>query len=159
MSSEKESLLTDDINDEYGINENEKDQFINRVKLLGFAKSIKLWAGIEFIYDIYLTFSLSWVYIFFSFFSFGGWYGAKKLDKSFIFGYFASDIAKLFAKFILVFYTNDIVTIVITSILTIMNIVYLITIYKFYKTIKNTDDDDLNAIREGWSPRVVQFLI
>ena len=65
MSSEKESLLTDDINDEYGINENEKDQFINRVKLLGFAKSIKLWAGIEFLYDIYLTFSLSWVYIFF----------------------------------------------------------------------------------------------
>lgn len=159
MSEENISLLDTSIDVDDDLNEDDRNTFMNRVKILGLAKSIKLWAVIEFIYDIYLTFTLYWWYIFFSFFSVGGWYGAKNLDKGYVLVYFISDIVKLLVKIIIISTVSSTTAKVFTGIAIILNLVYIRTLYKFYNILKNSTDEDLAALKEGWTPRNIYFVI
>jgi len=81
MSLERSTLINQNSDIEDGMNIDERNTFMNRLRILGFSKSVKLWAAIEFTYDVYLTIALFWWYLFFSLFSLGGWYGAKNLEK------------------------------------------------------------------------------
>lgn len=159
MSEETNSLLDTTIDIDDDLNDDERSTFMNRLKILGLAKSIKLWAVIEFFYDIYLMFSLFWWYIFFSFLSIGGWYGAKTLDKGYILGYFFGDIAKLIVKIIIISTVDNTVAKVFTGIAIILNLVYIRTLYKFYNILKNSTNEDLVALKEGWTPRNIYFII
>ena len=158
MSEESISLLETSIDVDDDLNEDDRNTFMNRVKILGLAKSIKLWAVIEFIYDIYLTFTLYWWYIFFSFFSVGGWYGAKNLDKGYVLVYFISDIVKLLVKIIIISTVSSTTAKVFTGLAIILNLVYIRTLYKFYNTLKNSTNEDLAALKEGWTPRNIYFV-
>ena len=159
MSEESISLLETSIDVDDDLNEDDRNTFMNRVKILGLAKSIKLWAVIEFIYDIYLTLTLYWWYIFFSFFSVGGWYGAKNLDKGYVLVYFISDIVKLLVKIIIISTVSSTTAKVFTGLAIILNLVYIRTLYKFYNTLKNSTNEDLAALKEGWTPRNIYFVI
>ena len=64
MSLERSTLINQNSDIEDGMNIDERNTFMNRLRILGFSKSVKLWASIEFIYDVYLTIALFWWYIF-----------------------------------------------------------------------------------------------
>ena len=37
--------------------------------------------------------------------------------------------------------------------------IYLFTIYRFYKGLGEIDEEDLVALKNGWTPRIVYFVI
>ena len=159
MSLERTTLVNQNIDIEDGMDSEERNTFMNRLRILGFSKSVKLWASIEFIYDVYLTFALFWWYLFFSLFSLGGWYGAKYLEKKYVLTYLVSDSAKLISKIVIASLIDDVPTKIFTSIVVILNIIYLFTIYRFYKSLNEIEDEDLVALKNGWTPRIVYFVI
>ena len=159
MSLERTTLVNQNPDIEDGMNTEERNTFMNRLRILGFSKSVKLWALIEFMYDVYLTFALFWWYLFFSLFSLGGWYGAKYLDKKYVLSYLISDSVKLLSKIVIVSLVDDVATKIFTSIVIILNIVYLFTIYRFYNSLNDIEEDDLIALKNGWTPRIVYSVI
>ena len=66
MSLDRSTLINQNSDIEDGMNTDEHNTFMNRLRILGFSKSVKLWAGIEFVYDVYLTIAFFWWYLFFS---------------------------------------------------------------------------------------------
>lgn len=159
MSLERSTLINQNSDIEDGMNIDERNTFMNRLRILGFSKSVKLWASIEFIYDVYLTIALFWWYIFFSLFSLSGWYGAKNLEKKYVLSYFISDLIKLVSKIAIVSVIDDTAAKIFTSIVIVLNIIYLFTIYRFYKGLGEIDEEDLVALKNGWTPRIVYFVI
>jgi len=159
MSLERSTLINQNSDIEDGMNIDERNTFMNRLRILGFSKSVKLWAAIEFVYDVYLTIALFWWYLFFSLFSLGGWYGAKNLEKKYVLTYFISDLVKLVSKIAIVTIIDDTAAKIFTSIVIILNLIYLFTIYRFYKSLDEIEEEDLTALKNGWTPRIVYFVI
>ena len=159
MSLERSTLINQNSDIEDGMNIDERNTFMNRLRILGFSKSVKLWAAIEFAYDVYLTIALFWWYLFFSLFSLGGWYGAKNLEKKYVLTYFISDLVKLVSKIAIVTVIDDTAAKIFTSIVIVLNLIYLFTIYRFYKSLDEIEEDDLVALKNGWTPRIVYFVI
>jgi hypothetical protein len=159
MSLERSTLINQNSDIEDGMNIDERNTFMNRLRILGFSKSVKLWAAIEFTYDVYLTIALFWWYLFFSLFSLGGWYGAKNLEKKYVLTYFLSDMVKLVSKIAIVAVIDDTAAKIFTSIVIVLNMIYLFTIYRFYKSLDEIEEEDLVALKNGWTPRIVYFVI
>ena len=76
----------------------------------------------------------------------------------FISVYLISECIKLFFKFIIPFSVNDFYLITISIIMSLLNIIYIRTVYIFRKELKNCSREELDSLREGWSPRHVKFV-
>ena len=65
--------------------ENADYSAINKLRVLGFAKNIKLYAFIDTLFDLYITVFVFWPFIFLAGLSFCGLYGANKFNNKFIY--------------------------------------------------------------------------
>ena len=102
---------------------------VNRVKVLGFAKNIKLYAFIDTIFDLYVTIFIFWPFIFLAGLSVCGVYGAKKFNKQYIYAYVVGDFIKLICKVLVAIYSPTVATLIISWIICFISLLYLNTIF------------------------------
>ena len=141
-----------------GCSENDRQVFMNRLRILGFAKNIKFWSVLETIYNCFIGFFFFWPYLFCSILSFTGYYGSKNFNKKYISWYFGGELVKFVFKILVLIFIDSVVSKVITTIILIMSLVYLNTIWRFYTNLKAASEQDLHTLRNGWTPRIVYFV-
>ena len=149
------------MNEETRLNVNydqDEESIINKVRLIGFSKNIKFYSALETIFDIYASIFFNWWYLVLSLMSISGYYGALKYKNKFISVYLVSECIKLFFKFLIPFSANDFYLITISLIMSMLNIIYIRTVYIFRKELKNCNREELDSLRSGWSPRHVSFV-
>ena len=154
-------LLNNDTHDSIDINnfsENDNEVFMNRLRVLGFAKNIKFWSVLEIIYNCFIGVFYFWPYLACSIISYFGYRGSKTFNKKYIGWYFFGEIVKFIFKILILIFVNTTANKIITSIFLVMSLVYLNTIWRFYKNLKIIDADNLHTLQNGWSPRIVYFV-
>jgi hypothetical protein len=156
MTPEETKLINTDI--EEGNLNGERNTFMNRLRILGMAKNLKLWVFLEIIYDFYIAFSFNMLYIIFSILSMSGLYGIYNYNEKYVFGYLFSDVVKFIVKLFVLFTIKNTVSIVITSLVCLANLVYIRTIYNFYNSLEKIEKEDLTALQNGWTPRIIYFV-
>ena len=138
--------------------DNDRQIFMNRLRVLGFAKNIKFWTVIEILYNCFIGFFYFWPYLLCSMVPVIGYYGSKNFNKKYIGFYFSGEILKLIFQLFVLIFISSVTSKVITSIIMIMSLVYINTIWKFYKNLCNISERDLHCLKNGWSPRIVYFV-
>jgi len=68
-------------------------------------------------------------------------------------------MVKLVSKIAIVAVIDDTAAKIFTSIVIVLNMIYLFTIYRFYKSLDEIEEEDLVALKNGWTPRIVYFVI
>ena len=69
-----------------------------------------------------------------------------------------SEFIKLIFKFLIPFTSNDFYLIGISIVMSLLNIIYIRTIYIFRKELKNCNSEELDSLRSGWTPRHIRFV-
>lgn len=131
---------------------------VNKVKILGFAKNIKFYAFIDTLFDLYITIFVFWPFIFLVFLSICGVYGANKFDSRYIYAYLIGDFIKLICKVFIAIYSPTIPTLIISWIICFISLLYINTIFRFYKQLTYTSIEDIGDLQAGWEPRRVRFV-
>ena len=138
--------------------DNDRQIFMNRLRILGFAKNIKFWSVIETLYNCFIGFFYFWPYLLCTGFSCLGFYGSKNFNKKYIGWYFSGEIIKFILQILVLIFIDSTASKVVTSIILFMSLVYLNTVWRFYKHLEATSDRDLHTLRNGWTPRIVYFV-
>ena len=138
--------------------DNDRQIFMNRLRILGFAKNVKFWTVIEIIYNCFIGFFFFWPYLFCSMLSYIGYYGSKHFSKNYIGWYFIGEIVKLIFQIIVLIAIDSTANKIITSIIIFMSLVYINTVWRFYKNLESMNTRDLHTLKNGWTPRIVYFV-
>lgn len=160
---EKNDLLTNNLEEGDQLNlsdnsDNDRQIFMNRLRVLGFSKNIKFWAILETIYNCFIGFFYFWPFLFCSILSYSGFYGSKHFEKKYILWYFVGELLNFLFKILILIFVDSVASKIITSLILIMSLVYLNTVWRFYTNLKMMNDQDLHTLRNGWSPRIVYFV-
>jgi hypothetical protein len=136
----------------------DEESILNKVRLIGFSKNIRFYSAIETIFDIYTAIVFNWGYFFLSLMSLSGYYGSLNYKNKFLSVYLFSEFIKLIFKFLIPFTSNDFYLIGISIVMSLLNIIYIRTIYIFRKELKNCNSEELDSLRSGWTPRHIRFV-
>ena len=90
--------------------------------------------------------------------SISGYYGALKYKNKLISVYLVSECLKLFFKFLIPFTSNDLYLVFISIFMGLLNIIYIRTVYIFRKELQNCNQEELDSLISGWTPRHVSFV-
>ena len=153
-----ESKKLEEVDLESNDSDGEKQIFMNRLRILGFAKNIKFWTFLELIYNCFIGFFFFWPYIFFSVISGIGYIVSKNFNKKQISLYLILEVVKLICQIFILIFIDSTANKVISSIMLILGIVYINTILRFYRNLCAISERDLQTLRNGWSPRIVYFV-
>lgn len=142
----------------YNENNDDNDDIIHRIKLVGFSKNIKFYSIIDIIYITYISIFVNWLLLFSMITPIFGYLGAKKFNHRIILTYLVLSILDLISKFILLVNEQNVFNIIISVFMLLISVVYINTIKRFYFSLKNCKEKDLEQLKLGWKPRYIKFV-
>ena len=142
----------------YNENNDDNDDIIFRIKLVGFSKNIKFYSIIDMIYILYISIFVNWLLLFSMITPICGYLGAKKFNHKIILIYLVLSILDLISKFILLVNEQNVFNIIISLFMFLISVIYINTIKRFYFSLKNCKEKDLEQLKLGWTPRYIKFV-
>ena len=142
----------------YNENNDDDDDIIHRIKLVGFSKNIKFYSIIDMIYITYISIFVNWLLLFSMITPIFGYLGAKKFNHRIILTYLVLSILDLISKFILLVNEQNVFNIIISVFMFLISVVYINTIKRFYFSLKICKEKDLEQLKLGWKPRYIKFV-
>ncbi len=142
----------------YNENNDDNNDIIYRIKLVGFSKNIKFYSIVDMFYILYISFFKKWFYIFTIITPIIGYFGAIKYNNKIILLYLILSSIDLILKLYFLMNESSVFNILISSIMLIISIIYINTIKRFYFSLKDCKDKDLEQLKLGWKPRYIKFV-
>ena len=142
-----------------GLLGNNDPAFNEKCKIIGMGKTVKFLGVLDIIFSLYYGLTIYWPCLLLSFLSWCGYYGAKKYKPGYIGAYLICILIYTIIKGVLVYYSLNLGMGIFNSISLIMEIYLGFIVYKFYKVLQTTSEGILNELQEGWSPRIISFVL
>lgn len=129
-----------------------------KLRTLGLSKTI-LYLSICDMFTIALySFLFFWPLIFLGLFVWCGYKSAKKYNYKYIVGYATYMILFAFFKLYLVSVSPDTFYVLFNLVSTLLTLYFMGILYKYYRSLRSLTDIELQSLREGWTPHIVQTV-
>jgi len=129
-----------------------------KMRTLGLSRTILYLSLFDMFFIALYSFLFFWPLIFLGLFVWCGYKSAKMFDYRYTLGYAVYMVLYAAFKIYLISISPNAFYVIFNLISTVVTVYFMGVLYKYYRSLRTLTDNELQSLREGWVPHVVQTV-